>query len=344
MNPSGLSCIDSSEVTTLKSNRTIFCAASLAGLLILILDGKTALSGASQGIELCIRTVIPSLFPFFFLSGILTNSLSGSSCRILAPVRARCAVPRGVESILITGFLGGYPVGAKSIGDAYTKNDLHPQDAAHLLSFCSNAGPSFLFGMISGLFQESYVPFLLWAIHIISAILVSVIHPSGPCQEVPAPTSEKHLSISDILRATLAVMAVVCGWVILFRVLITFLNRWFLWALPEILRILITGFLELTNGCCELASVPQPGLRFVLCSVFLAFGGICVTMQTASVVSGVSMRHYLAGKLMQTLFSLLLSISVVLQIGVPVLLFLILFAVLLGKIQKRSGNPLSVGV
>ena len=46
------------------------------------------------------------------------------------------------------------------------------------------------------------------------------------------------------------------------------------------------------------------------------------------------MRHYLAGKLMQTLFSLLLSAAVVLNIGLPVLLFLSLIAVLLGKIQS----------
>lgn len=328
----------------LKANRTISFAASLAGLLILILDGKTALSGARQGIDLCVRTVIPSLFPFFFLSGILTNSVSGSSCRILVPVRKLCAVPKGAESILITGFLGGYPVGARAVGDIYAKGDLHPQDAAHLLSFCSNAGPAFLFGMISGLYQESYIPFLLWLIHIFSAILVSVLHPSGPCRELHTMQSNGSISVSSAMRSSLTVMAVVCGWVILFRILIVFLDRWFLWALPEILRILLTGLLELTNGCCELASVADPQLRFVLCSGFLAFGGICVTMQTASVISGLPLRHYLTGKLLQTLFSLLLSAGVVLNIGLPVFLFLSLIAVLLGKMKKRSGNPLSVGV
>lgn len=328
----------------MKSNRTIFCAASLAGLLILILDGKTALSGARQGIDLCVRTVIPSLFPFFFLSGILTNSLSGSSCRILSPLCTLCAMPKGSEAILITGFLGGYPVGAKSVSDTYTKGDLHVRDAAHMLSFCSNAGPAFLFGMISGLFRETYVPFLLWAIHVFSAILVSIIHTSGPCREIHALSPSSSLSISSAMRSSLVVMAVVCGWVILFRILITFLDRWLLWALPKILRILLMGILELTNGCCELSSIDQPELRFVLCSCFLSFGGICVTMQTASVISGLPLRHYLTGKMLQTLFSLLLSAAIVLNIGLPVLLFLSLIAVLLGKIQKRSGNPLSVGV
>ena len=46
-------------------------------MLALILDGRTAIDGARQGIELCLRTVIPSLFPFFVLSILLTSSLLG---------------------------------------------------------------------------------------------------------------------------------------------------------------------------------------------------------------------------------------------------------------------------
>lgn len=320
------------------------CIGGFLGMLILILDGKTVLSGAQQGIDLCIKSVIPSLLPFFFVSGFLTNSFSGQSLTCLAWVRNLCSVPKGAESILITGFLGGYPVGARSIGDAYGSGVLHPQDAAHLLSFCSNAGPAFLFGMIPGLFESRTVPFTLWAIHIVSAILVSILHPSGPRREILTSKKTESIPVSTVLKTSLSVMAAVCGWVILFRVVIAFLNRWVLWSLPKILCVIMTGLLELTNGCCELSTITQPGVRFVLCSVFLAFGGVCVTMQTASVLSGLSLRHYVSGKLLQTLFSLLLSSAVVLNIGLPVFLFLVLLVILLGKIQKRSRNPLSVGV
>jgi len=328
----------------LNTKHSVSCIGSLLGLLILILDGKTALSGAQQGIDLCIKTVIPSLFPFFFLSGFLTNALSGASLSILTPIRNLCSLPKGSDSILITGFLGGYPVGARSIGDAYAEGRLHTQDAAHLLSFSSNAGPAFLFGMVSGLFERPYIPLLLWAIQIASAILVGMVHPSGPCRELTGTECNTQLSVPAAMKSSLSVMASVCGWVILFRVLIVFLNRWILWAFPEILSVILTGLLELANGCCRLAEISQPELRFVLCSGFLSFGGLCVTMQTASVIAGLPLRHYLTGKLLQTLFSLLLSAAAVLNIGLPVFLFLTLFAVLLGKSKKRSGNPLSVGV
>jgi len=320
------------------------CIGGLICLLILILDGKTALLGAQQGIELCAKTVIPSLFPFFFVSGILNNSFSYVSSRFLDPVRRLCAVPKGAEGMLVTGFLGGYPVGAQAVGKAYADKRLHSRDAVHLIAFCSNAGPAFLFGMLSGIFEKKTAVFSLWGIHIFSAILVAAILPGGPCRELSNAEKNQRASVSGIMHTAVGTMAAVCGWVILFRVVITFLNRWFFYALPETVRILAVGILELTNGCCELSCIPQEALRFVLCSGFLAFGGICVMMQTASVISGLPLRHYLAGKLMQTLFSLLLSSAVVLHIGTPVFLFLVLFAVLVGKKQKRSGNPMVVGV
>ena len=57
---------------------------SCMGILVLILDGKTALAGAMAGMELCMKTVIPSLFPFLFLCSLLTNSLWGLQGRCIA--------------------------------------------------------------------------------------------------------------------------------------------------------------------------------------------------------------------------------------------------------------------
>ena len=67
-------------------------------MLALILDGRTAIDGARQGIELCLRTVIPSLFPFFVLSILLTSSLLGSSLAVLRPLGRLFGMPDGAES------------------------------------------------------------------------------------------------------------------------------------------------------------------------------------------------------------------------------------------------------
>lgn len=313
------------------------------GMLVLIFDSCLAVEGAQKGVELCIRTVLPSLFPFIMLSMLLTKEVSGRS-RWLLPISELLGIPRSAQSLLIPAFLGGYPVGAKCIHDLYRNGYLQKQQAERLLSFCSNAGPAFLFGMLSGFFPDKKTLWLLWLIHILSAVLTGFLFSTGEtAANIPVKMPEKS-DKPDILLSASKSMGLICGWVILFRMLVTFLQQWFLWLLPPWLSVFVTGMLELTNGCCELMQIEDIGIRFVICSCMLAFGGICVLLQTASVTKGLSLRYYLLGKGMQTLFSLLLSCAVVWKYGWALTAVVPLLCFFIRKRQKSSGNPAIVPV
>lgn len=310
-------------------------------MLVLILDGKTALDGGAQGLELCLKTVIPSLFPFFVLSTILTGALTGMQIPFLRPLGRLCGIPEGGEALLVSGFLGGYPVGAQSVASAYHAGQLTKQEAERLLAFCNNAGPAFIFGMVSTMFPAKWMAWSLWGIHVAGAVFVAcLIPPDGKKKMDPLPG--KPLSLTAALNASLRVMATVCGWVVLFRVILSFLNHW-LGMLPVAARIAMTGLLELSNGCCDLAAIPDCSVRFLLCSGLLSFGGLCVTMQTASVTAGLSLSGYFTGKLIQTAFSLLLAASVIKGYGFLSCLFLFFF-ILLMKLRKRSSIQPAIGV
>lgn len=327
----------------MKNTRRFTGCFAFVGILILILDGKTALYGAQTGIDLCIRTVIPSLFPFFLLSVLLNSALSGTSAPMLRPVLRLFSMGRGTEAIWISGFLGGYPSGAQAVASAYHAERLRLEEANRLLSFCSNAGPAFLFGMVSPLFSKPGTSFALWTIHIAGAFFVSVLLPPVQREAAPAPRASGP-SFSDAMHTSIRVMASVCGWIVVFRVLLAFLDRWVLWLLPTAIRCAVCGVLELSNGCCALPEVANEALRFVLCSGMLGWGGICVALQTASVTEGLSMGSYLKGKLLQTIFSLLLSASIVLKIWLPVTALLLILICLLQKMQNRGSNPGMIGV
>ncbi len=293
----------------MKRRQILIGAAAFLGMLILILDGKTALEGARIGIGLCLKTAIPSLFPFFVLSTLLTSALSGTSLGLLRPVQNVCGLGSGTESILISSFLGGYPVGAQSVAAAWYSGKISKQEAERMLSFCNNAGPSFLFGMVASMFPETWAAWSLWGIHILSALMTARCIPGHG--ESITPQKSDAVSPSQALNASLRVMAVVCGWVVLFRVLIAFLKRWVLWMFPIEIQTALTGLLELSNGCCELILISDLRLRYLICSGMLAFGGLCVTMQTAAVTNGLSLGYYFRGKLLQTAFSLILSYCIV---------------------------------
>ena len=110
-------------------------------------------------------------------------------------------------------------------------------------------------------------------------------------------------------------MGIVCGWVVLFRIIVTFLQSWCLWLLPRWGQILVIGLLELSNGCCELSGIIDMEGRFILCSCMLAFGGICVILQTASVIKGLSLSGYIKGKILQTIFSALICCAITFENG-----------------------------
>ena len=281
---------------------SIFFAA--VGMLVLILDSKTALKGAMEGIDLCIRTAIPSLLPFFIFSILLTGQLNGTDIPLLRPLGKICKIPSGSEAILAVGLLGGYPVGASCVAQVYRSGQLSKADAHRLLGFCSNAGPAFLFGIVSHLFSSARTVWVLWGIHILSALMAGMLLPGKRSSQVRSrPT--RGITLPAALQQAVQVMASVCGWIVLFRVIITICSRWFLWLFPEIVQVTITGLLELVNGCHALNNLPSESLRFILCAGFLAFGGLCVTMQTASVTEGLGMGMYIPGKILQCIISLI---------------------------------------
>lgn len=269
------------------------------GMLLLIFDSKTALKGAAEGLELCLWTVIPALFPFFVLSIMVTGSAGHLPTGWLRPLGRLTGIPNGSETILLAGYLGGYPIGAKCLAEARCQGRISQEDAARMMAFCSNAGPAFIFGMVNAMFDQIWVGWALWGIQIFSSLAVGAILPGKTRGQIPKEHTQG-ITLPDAVNNAARAMCGVCGWVLLFRMILAFLNRWFLWAFPGEIAVAFTGLLELANGCCALKTLGDPGTRFVICAGMLAFGGLCVGMQTASVARGVSLKWYLPGKLLQT--------------------------------------------
>ena len=281
---------------------------------MLIFDGKTALAGAAEGVTLCLNTLIPSLFPFFLMSILLTSTLAGQAVVPLRPIAAACGIPKKAEFLLAIGLLGGYPVGAKNVALLYSSGQLTPSQAARMIVFCNNAGPAFIFGILGSMFSDPRIPWLLWAVHIASALLVGMLLPgNAPTGAVEA--CRQKVRVTDALEQAVKVMALVCGWVVLMRMVLAFLDRWLLWILPLPVQVATAGILELSNGCIRLSQLGIEGLRFIIAAGLLSLGGVCVTLQTASVADRIPMRLYFPGKILQCSISVLMSC--VLQIVFP---------------------------
>ena len=283
--------------------RTVKAIGAAAVMMMLILDSKCALAGATEGLELCIRRVIPTLFPFFVLSTILTTSITKLPKSFLKLFR----ISPNAGAALLTGLLGGYPVGARAVSQAYENGAISKVEARRLLPICNQCGPSFIFGMGMALFSDVRVCLAVWLIQLFSAVLLARILPATPTFSMKK-SSVKDVSLPEALKSGLYTTATVCGWVILFRILFRFLERWFLWSMPPVAQISLCGLLELANGFTELSNISNVELRFVLCVIIASFGGVCVSMQTFSVLHpDLDRRAYFPGKVLQASIGALLA-------------------------------------
>ena len=284
-------------------------AFSAVAMLIMVLDAKTVLSGAQCALDSCIHTVVPSLFPFIFMSSLIAGNMSGYSPKILRPIGRLCRIPQGTEMVLLLGFIGGYPLGAQMISMAYKSGNLSRNTAHRMLGFCSNAGPAFIFGLIASKFHRNCIPWVIWLVHIVSSVITGILLPRTEAS-VRVQTSGDQISLTRALHKSITAMAAICGWIILFRVLIAFLQSWCLWLLPTEIGVMSRGLLELTNGCLALDMLPNESIRFLFANIMLSWGGLCVFMQTQHVTGGLGTGMYLRGKLLQSVCAFMLSLLI----------------------------------
>ena len=258
-------------------------------MLVLILDNRTVLSSASEAMLLCIHVVIPSLLPYFIFSNLLVASL------------------RGKWVLPLIGFVGGYPAGAQAIRTAYDQQNISEHQARRYLVFCNNAGPAFIFGMISQMFTKAYVPWVLWSIHITGSLLIARMVLQNEHSFSNYTACKKDSSLQDVLLQSIKAIGMVCSWVILFKIMLNTVSAKLLNHTSVALRISVTGLVELTNGCSQLHLINSEYLRFVICAGFLGFGGVCVLFQSISVAKGLGTKEILLGKTLHLGISLVLS-------------------------------------
>ena len=148
------------------SRRHIITIPILILFLCMLSFPQTVFAGASYGLLLWFRHVLPTLLPYMILISILIRTPALHwICRITAPFLCPFLGTSyyGTFAVL-TGFLCGYPMGAKTTSDLLDAHKISRSEASYLLSFCNNTSPAFILSyvVIQNLKNESLsVPFLL---------------------------------------------------------------------------------------------------------------------------------------------------------------------------------------
>lgn len=282
--------------------------AALTLLLLALLAGFPAESGAAarEALALVAGTVLPALFPFFVLSSLAV--LCGLPALLARPLarfmRPLFGVGGAGAGALLLGLLGGYPAGARTAAELFSRGELERREAEQLLCFCNNTGPAFFLGMCAEVFGSVRAGAYLYLVHVLSALLTGILLrrrlPRGrETRCAPARPLPLGAALPAAVQGALTASLSVGGYVVLFMVLLRLFSRVLpLGGLSPLARAGVCGFFELTNG---IAALPPTREGFVLCAVLLNWGGLSVLAQTRAVLesTGLSLRRGILGKAVQ---------------------------------------------
>lgn len=277
----------------------------LAALGLLLARSAEAAQAVRDGLALCAGSVIPALFPFLAVSGLLTALDAGAS-PALGPLARLLGCSQAGAGAFLLGLVGSYPVGARTVAQLYREKRISRPEACRLLLFCNNCGPAFILGVAGlGCFGSLRAGGLLWAVHMLAALGIALVLPRRPLPpgrdaagvRPPAFAAAFVRSVRDAAGA----MVQICGFVVFFLAALRLTAR-----LTGLSHPLLSGAVELTQGILALPATPT---GFVWAAALLGWGGLSVHGQSAAVLSGTDLPlgPYLAAKAAHAAVSVLLA-------------------------------------
>lgn len=306
----------------------ILAVAAMAVLLLVY--PENCLESARYGLNLWMTAVLPSLFPFMAASFLLLETgVVRLIAHVFAPVtRTLFFAPGEAAYVFVASAMSGYPLGARLTAELYADGQIDEAQAQRIVRFTSVSGPVFITGAVStGLLGLPEAGVYLASAHYLSAIAVGIIYGCFArrqqlrMKKSPMPRFRDALRqfkadaascppVGDMLSRSVekAVMTMlkVGGFIILFSVVLEMMSATGVmdalgWVYTPFARIagldktgaqaLLYGGVEMTSGCARAAALTAPlNLKLPLISGIIAFGGLCIHMQTKAVMAGSGLK------------------------------------------------------
>ena len=297
---------------------------------IILLYPDICLNYSLNGLNLWFQKMIPALFPFMVLSGIMIRMDLAAPCvRFLMPILGRLfhTSPACIYGILV-GFLCGFPMGAHTAAQLYESRQISKDEASFLLAFCNNIGPVYFLSFVIptlGISAPGLYLFGMYGLPLLYGLFLRYttycdrIRPTARTDYKTTPgTLSLAWALDQSIENALLNIARLGGYMIVFNLL---------FILPALLSDLLTGFpqIDLLSGgiCCLLeitggiSILGKHATYFVLCA--LPFGGLSCIMQTYSMIrhTDLSIVEYIMHKAILTAITVVFYLAAVNRFFLP---------------------------
>ena len=277
-----------------------------AFITAIIASPQPCKEGAINGILICGKVIIPSLYPFTVCVLFIIKSGVLQRLDFFSPVTNKLfGITAEQFLIMLLSFIGGFPVGAKLINEYIKAKKLTPQQGAVMLNYCINAGPAFIIGAIGvGIIGSNKIGYILLASHIAASVLLCFLSRFFKVEKTTVtPILTPKISPADnfVLAATESAVSVfnICAFIILFSAVNAYLKAIsvHLGAFKYLLYVT-----EVTNAITYTDNI-------LLVSFLLGFSGICIWCQVLSAAKTFkpNLILFIVFRLLHGIFSMILT-------------------------------------
>ena len=276
----------------------------------LLIFSKNNLVAVKNGLSLWANSVVPSLFPFFVATELLSHTnIINQLGNIYEIILDKKLVPANFRK----------------------KNICSKEECERLLSFTNNSGPLFIIGTVGiSMFGNTIIGILLFVTHLLASITVGFIFRFWKYKSKTLNSQNNVKSnvmtisfanlgevLAQSITSSLSTIFMIGGFVVIFSSIISILNSSgiqniallifsplfnFLNIDQSFICGLFTGFFEITNGISLISKIhiKKISINIIFTAFLLGFGGISVMLQVLSIISktDLSCKPYILGKIL----------------------------------------------
>ncbi len=257
-------------------------------------------NGISSSLKMCGESVIPSLFPFLFVSSFITESgIFEIRSRVLERISERLfSLSLNSLTVFILSALGGFPVGAKAAAGFLEKGKISESEAKRLVLSCVNPAPAFAVCAVGlSFFSDKKTGVLIYISVILSNFIIlfltKFIFNESPLTQADRKIPDFNIASSFVSAGAKASAAIIsiCCYVLLFSCLCEVMKE--IIKSPELLDFLC-GICEVTEGGRRLSAYGN----IPLVAGIIGWGGLSVHCQIMDSVkeSGVGVKLFFVSR------------------------------------------------
>lgn len=268
----------------------IFTISALISISALLWFTDLYKQSVTDGLLGCCNVLVPSLFPFFFLSSFIVYSdcFSVVTKKLSWAEKLTGISPQGLLAVLLC-VIGGFPVGGRVVSSLFSQGKITENEAKRLSYICVGAGPGFIVTFVGeGIFGNKALGLLLLVASVSSVVTLVMLSRFIPLKKdnIPLKNNTQYSIGESIVKGTESAVRStlsMCGFVVIFVVINNLMS-----LLPYYNGVIAT-LLEITSGMINFGN----DMNVILVAFLIGFGGICVHFQIFGIIKNINISKVL---------------------------------------------------